>query len=120
MVARLWQRLTELNNGFASLYGTAQVDDKYTSAFETWCVCLKDLTSDQFKAGLEKYERSGSSFIDAVNFYRLAGGVLHGANGGHVPRPFVRLPDNRTAEERCATAKPWIAKIRKDLARTKA
>lgn len=119
MVSQLWQRLTELNSGFESQYGLSNVDGVYSSAFETWCRCLKDLTVEQFEKGLENYEKSGKPFIDAVTFYRLAGGVLHSSNGGHVPRPFFRIPDLRTPEERYATAKPWIKKIRSDLAKIK-
>lgn len=84
--ARLWQRLTELDSGFAARYG---LPEESNSAFQTWCICLKDLTPDQFKLGLERYEKSGNAFIGAVEFYRLAGGVLH-KDGGHIPRPFKK------------------------------
>lgn len=114
MTSRLWQRLTELNSGFISQYG---LPEKENSAFETWCVCLKDLTIEQFKTGIEKYEKSGKPFIDAVTFYRLAGGNLYSSDAGYIPNPFIRIPDLRTPEERCAIAKPWIEKIRKDLAK---
>lgn len=86
MTARLWQRFTELDSGFAARYGLPELDN---SAFQTWCICLKDLTPDQFQIGLERYEKSGNPFIGAVEFYRLAGGVLH-KDGGHTPRPFTK------------------------------
>ena len=97
-----------------SRFGEAKRDNP---TFVSWCVWLKDLTGEQFAVGINKVITGSVKFFSCAEFYQMCGGKPLKSEGPQYGEKFVRIEDGRTPEERCATAKPWIKKIRDELSR---